>query len=334
MKPRSALFFTLAGVAALIALPYFAKPFYISLMIPFFAYAVALLGFNLLFGYGGLLSFGHAMFLGVGAYSTAIVSGTLGIKSFEVALLVAILAAIAIAVPIGALCVRYTGIFFGMLTLAFGMLFHSFLFKFYYLTGGDSGMRVPRMNILGLEFAQYNKIGFLSGPFYYYCLALLVIAGLIMWRIVHSPFGLHLRALRDNPRKAEYLGVRVWQFRLAAFVISAVFGAIGGAILGFRVGLADPELVYWTHSGQLVFMTVLGGFSNFFGPIVGALAYTLLQDQLQSLTQYWRFVLGAVLAIIVIGFPGGIVGAFELLGARFRRSKDKAPVAAGKTVTP
>ncbi|HWK86751.1 MAG TPA: branched-chain amino acid ABC transporter permease [Xanthobacteraceae bacterium] len=334
MKPRSALFFTLAGVAALIALPYFAKPFYISLMIPFFAYAVALLGFNLLFGYGGLLSFGHAMFLGVGAYSTAIVSGTLGIKSFEVALLVAILAAIAIAVPIGALCVRYTGIFFGMLTLAFGMLFHSFLFKFYYLTGGDSGMRVPRMNILGLEFAQYNKIGFLSGPFYYYCLALLVIAGLIMWRIVHSPFGLHLRALRDNPRKAEYLGVRVWQFRLAAFVISAVFGAIGGAILGFRVGLADPELVYWTHSGQLVFMTVLGGFSNFFGPIVGALAYTLLQDQLQSLTQYWRFVLGAVLAIIVIGFPGGIVGAFELLGARLRRSKDKAPVAAGKTVTP
>lgn len=334
MKTRLALFFTLTGVATLIALPYFAKPFYISLMIPFFAYAVALLGFNLLLGYGGLLSFGHAMFLGVGAYGTAIVSGTLGIKSFEVALLVAILAAIAIAIPVGALCVRYTGIFFGMLTLAFGMLFHSFLFKFYYLTGGDSGMRVPRMNILGLEFAQYNKIGFLSGPFYYYCLALLIIAGLIMWRIVHSPFGLHLRALRDNPRKAEYLGVRVWQFRLAAFVISAVFGAIGGAILGFRIGLADPELVYWTHSGQLVFMTVLGGFSNFFGPIVGALAYTLLQDQLQSLTQYWRFVLGAVLAIIVIGFPGGIVGAFELLGARLRRSRDKTPVAAGKTVTP
>lgn len=334
MKSRSALLITLAGIAALIALPYFAKPFYISLMIPFFAYAIALLGFNLLFGYGGLLSFGHAMFLGVGAYGTAVVSGTLGIKSFEVALLVTVLAAIVVAIPVGALCVRYTGIFFGMLTLAFGMLFHSFLFKFYYLTGGDSGMRVPRMNILGLEFAQYNKIGFLSGPFYYYCLALLVITGFIMWRIVHSPFGLHLRALRDNPRKAEYLGVRVWHFRLTAFVISAVFGAIGGAVLGFRVGLADPELVYWTHSGQLVFMTVLGGFSNFFGPIVGALAYTLLQDQLQSLTQYWRFVLGAVLAIIVIGFPGGIVGAFELLAARFRRSnKGEAPVAARKTVT-
>ena len=87
-----------------------------------------------------------------------------------------------------------------------------------------------------------------------------------MWRIVHSPFGLHLRAMRDNAQKAEYLGVRVRQFRLAAFVISAVYGAIGGAILGFRIGLADPELVYWTHSGHLVFMTVLGGFSSFFGP--------------------------------------------------------------------
>src|SRR5262249_41301816 len=102
------------------------------------------------------------------------------------------------------------------------------------------------------------------------------------------------------------LGVHVRRFRLAAFVISAGFGAIGGAILGFRVGLADPELVYWTQSGQLVFMAVLGGFQNFFGPIVGALAFTLLQDQLQSLTQYWRFVLGAVLALVVIGLPPGL----------------------------
>jgi branched-chain amino acid transport system permease protein len=181
-------------------------------------------------------------------------------------------------------------------------------------------MRVPRMSILGLPFAQYNKIEFLAGPFYYYCLALLVIAGALMWRVVHSPFGLHLRAIRDNARKAEYLGVHVHRFRLAAFVISAAFGAVGGAILGFRVGIADPELVYWTQSGQLVFMAVLGGFGNFFGPIIGALAFTLLQDQLQSLTQYWRFVLGAILAIIVIGFPGGIAGMAGDLRRRLARS--------------
>ena len=136
-----------------------------------------------------------------------------------------------------------------------------------------------------------------------------------MWRIVNSPFG-YLKTVRDNARKAEYLGVHVHRFRLAAFVISA-FGAAGGAILGFRVGL-DPELVYWTQSGQLVFMAVLGGFSNFFGPIVGAFTFTLLQDQLQSLTEYWRFVLGAILAVIVIGFPEGIAGRPPTCGAGSR----------------
>ena len=295
------------GTAAFALLPFVVPPYYIGLMIPFFGYAIALLGFNLLFGYTGLLSFGHAMFLGIGAYGAAVMTG-LGVKSFELVLGAVILASAVIALPIGLLCVRYVGIFFGMLTLAFGMLFHSFLFKFYYLTGGDSGMRVARMKILGLEFAKYNKIEFLAGPFYYYCLALLIIGGFIMWRIVHSPFGLHLRTIRDNARKAEYLGVHVHRFRLAAFITSAAFGAVGGAILGFRVGLADPDLVYWTQSGQLVFMAVLGGFANFFGPIIGALSYILLQDQLQSFTEYWRFALGAILALIVIAFPQGIAG--------------------------
>ena len=307
MRISSSALVALAGTAVLALLPFVVPPYYVGLMIPFFGYAIALLGFNLLFGYTGLLSFGHAMFLGIGAYGAAVMTG-LGFKSFELVLVAVILASAAIALPIGLLCVRYVGIFFGMLTLAFGMLFHSFLFKFYYVTGGDSGMRVARMKILGLEFAKYNKIEFLAGPFYYYCLGLLIIGGFLMWRIVHSPFGLHLRTIRDNARKAEYLGVHVHRFRLAAFVISAAFGAVGGAILGFRVGLADPELVYWTQSGQLVFMAVLGGFANFFGPIVGALSYILLQDQLQSLTQYWRFVLGAILALIVIAFPQGIAG--------------------------
>ncbi|MGB8431422.1 MAG: branched-chain amino acid ABC transporter permease, partial [Pseudolabrys sp.] len=270
----------LIGTAVLALLPSVLPPYYVGLMIPFFGYAIALLGFNLLFGYTGLLSFGHAMFLGFGAYGAAVMSGVFGVKSFELVLVAVMFGSALVALPIAFLCARYVGIFFGMLTLAFGMLFYSFLFKFYHLTGGDSGMRVPRMNILGLTFERYNKIEFLAGPFYYYCLGLLLIAGFLMWRIVHSPFGLHLKTIRDNARKAEYLGVHVHRFRLAAFVISAAFGAVGGAILAFRVGLADPELVYWTQSGQLVFMGVLGGFSNFFGPIIGALTYTLLQDQL------------------------------------------------------
>jgi branched-chain amino acid transport system permease protein len=309
---KGAAVFAAAAAAALALLPVLAPAYYATLMIPFFGYAIALLGFNLLFGYTGLLSFGHAMFLGIGAYGSALLAGVFGLQSFELVLLGVMCISMAAALPIGLLCVRHTGIFFGMLTLAFGMLFYSILFKFYHLTGGDSGMRIPRMNILGLELAPYNKIELLAGPFYYYCLALLIIATFLMWRIVHSPFGLHLRAVRDNARKAEYLGVHVHRFRRAAFVISAAFGAAGGAIVGFRIGLADPELVYWTHSGQLVFMTVLGGFSNFFGPILGALAFTLLQDQLQSLTQYWRFILGAILAVVVIGFPAGIAGILDL----------------------
>jgi branched-chain amino acid transport system permease protein len=314
-----------AAIAALVLVPIAAPPFYANLLVPFFGYAIALLGFNLLFGYGGLLSFGHAMFLALGAYGAAVIAGVLGIKQFEAVLVGVSLAAIVVALPVGFMCVRYTGIFFGMLTLAFGMLAYSFLYKFYYLTGGDSGMRVPRMSILGLEFARYNKIEFLVGPFYYYCLALLALAALVMWRIVHSPFGLHLRALRDNAQKAEYVGVRVRQFRLAAFVISAVYGAIGGAILGFRVGVADPELVHWTHSGHLVFMTVLGGFSSFFGPIVGALSLTLLQDQLQSATQYWRFVLGVILALVVIFLPRGLAGLAEDMASALPHGRRSTP---------
>ena len=308
MRDSQAGLIVIVGTGALALLPVLAPPYFASLLIPFFGYAIALLGFNLLFGYTGLLSFGHATFLGFGAYGAAIMSGVFGVRSFEAVLLVVIVGSMIAALPIGFLCVRYIGIFFGMLTLAFGMLFYSFLFKFYHLTGGDSGMRVPRMNLLGLEFTHYNKFELLAGPFYYYCLALLLLAGFIMWRIVRSPFGLHLKTIRDNARKAEFLGVHVHLFRLVAFVISAGFGAAGGAILGFRIGLADPELVYWTQSGQLVFMAVLGGFSNFFGPIIGALAFTLLQDQLQSLTQYWRFIMGAILAAIVIGFPRGLAG--------------------------
>ena len=151
------------------------------------------------------------MFLGLGAYGAAVIAGTLGIKHFEIVLAGVAIAAVVVALPIGFMCVRYTGIFFGMLTLAFGMLAHSFLFKFYDITGGDSGMRVPRMSLLGMELSKYNKIQFLAGPFYFYCLALLIIAAFIMWRVVNSPFGLHLKAVGKSAegrvcrRKAQRL---------------------------------------------------------------------------------------------------------------------------------
>ncbi len=311
----SGLWVLLALIAVMALMPWIASPYVLLLMLPFIGYGIALLGFNLLFGSTGLLSFGHALFLSAGAYTAATLTSKFEVLSFELMLITAALVSGLISVVVGALCVRYTRIFFGMLTLAFGMLFHSFLFKFYSITGGDQGMRVLRPLLLGMEW-RGGKTAFLTGPFYYYALALFALLGGAMWRITQSPFGLHLRAIRENAGKAAYVGVKIFRMRLAAFVISAIYGGIGGTILAVTTGLADPELAYWTHSGNLVFMAVLGGSGTFAGPAIGALIFVVLQDFVMSITQYWRFVMGAVLVLLVVFMPQGLSGTIEALAYR------------------
>jgi branched-chain amino acid transport system permease protein len=215
-----------------------------------------------------------------------------------------------IAMPVAALCVRYVKIYFGMLTLAFGMVFYTFVLKFYSVTGGDEGMPVARPFLLGRDLGAMPKIEYLAGPYYYYTLAVLVIAVLLMWRIVHSPFGLCLKTIRDNPAKAETLGISVPHYRWLAFVISAVYAGVGGALMATPTGNVDPTLAYWTHSGNIVFMTLLGGFANFFGPIVGAFVFIYLQDFVMSVVPWWRLVFGAILAVLVIAAPQGLMGLF------------------------
>lgn len=316
--PRiNGLWVLLALIGAMAFLPLVASPYALLLMVPFFGYAIALLGFNLLFGTTGLLSFGHALFLGVGAYTASTLTSKFGVLSFEMIVLASAVISAIVALVIGRLCVRYTRIFFGMLTLAFGMLFHSFLFKFYAVTGGDQGMRVLRPLLLGMNWGG-GKTAFLTGPFYYYVLVLFAVLGAVMWRITQSPFGLHLKAIRENAGKAAYVGVQIFRMRLAAFVISAVYGGIGGTILAITTGLADPELAYWTHSGNLVFMAVLGGSGTFVGPVIGALTFVLLQDYVMAITQYWRFVMGSVLVLLVIFLPQGLSGAFDMIVSRRR----------------
>jgi branched-chain amino acid transport system permease protein len=306
------------AILALAVAPKVLDPYHLTLLIPFFGYAIALLGFNLLFGYAGQLSFGHAMFVAIGAYGAA-ASSRLGVASFELMLLCGLGAGVTVALPIAWIASRFTGIFFGMLTLSFGMLFHSFLNKFYDITGGDSGMRVPRPSLLGQDLADLDKTAFLTGPFYLYCLLLTLLLAFLMWRIVRSPYGLHLMAARDHDQKAAYIGVQVRAARAMAFVISAGYGAVAGVILAVNTGLADPELAYWTHSGHLVFMAVLGGYQEFLGPVLGALAFILLQDKLMSATQYWRFFLGLMLAILVSALPGGVLGTLRKLRILGRR---------------
>lgn len=306
---RTALVLVAVGAAVLI-LPLVAPPYYITLMLPFMAYGVVLLGFNLLFGYTGLVSFGHALFIGIGAYTGAVLTTHVGVRHMEVILLAAAAAAAGAAAPVGALCVRYVKIYFGMLTLAFGMVFYTFLLKFYRLTGGDEGMRMLRPSLLGSEWAGFSKTAYLVGPYYYFSLAVLVVATLVMWRIVASPFGLCLRTIRDNPLKAESLGIGVPRYRWYAFMISAVYAAVGGALLATPTGNVDPTLAYWTHSGNVVFMVLLGGFASFWGPLLGAFAFLFLQDAVMSVFPYWRLVFGAVLAFLVIFAPGGLMGLF------------------------
>lgn len=305
--PALGVFWGLAVVvAAMAVLPFFIGTYWLLLLLPFLGYAIAGLGFNLLFGFTGLLSFGHAMFIAIGAYTVAALSAFPQFSSFELMLAVAVVISILVAIPVGALCVRYKGIFFAFLTLAFSMLFHSFLIKFYHLTGGDEGMSIHRPLLLGNEFDVSQSV-FLTGPFYYYVLILFAVLSLLMWRLVRSPLGLHLRAVRENPQKAAFIGVNVYLMRFIAFIISAVYCAVGGVVLGCVIGLASPELASWTHSGDLVFMTVLGGSGSVAGPVVGSLIFVLLQDAVMTVTDSWRFLMGGILVLLVIFAPGGLI---------------------------
>lgn len=297
--------------AVLLAAPYFLGSYHLTMMLPAFSYGIALLGLNLLLGYAGLLSFGHALFVAIGAYTAAYMTSEFGVLYFEIILLTSAVAAAVVAIPIGLLCVRYVKIYFGILTLAFSMLFYSFLFKFYHVTGGDEGIRVLQPFLLGSDLSKTDKVKFLTGPYYYYLLCLLAFATFLMYRIVNSPFGLRLRAIRENSEKAAYLGIEIKLYRFAAFLIAAIFGAIGGATMGVTTGLADPGVAYWVHSGNLIFMLLLGGYTSLFGPIIGAFFFIALQDQIMSVTEYWRFFFGGMLALIVIFFPNGIMGLLD-----------------------
>lgn len=296
----------------LLLLPMIA-PVHISVvMLGVFGSALAVLGFNLLFGYLGLLSLGHSLFFALGAYAVAY-STQYSILSMELILLITIIVSGLIAALVGAICVRFTHIYFGILTFAFAMLFYSFLIKFYYVTGGEDGLRILRPQLLWLNLSTVPQMQFLLREYYYYVLIFTGIAIWVMWRIVKSPFGLALKAIRDNQMKAEYLGISIWKFRWVAFIVAGIYTALGGALLAPVVGHVDPSIAHWYQSGHFILTTLLGGFTQFLGPIVGALVFTYLQDFLMSVLHYWRFFFGALLAFVVIIVPEGIMGVIDSL---------------------
>jgi branched-chain amino acid transport system permease protein len=296
-SPMRALPWAVPVALLLFALPRAIDPYQTILLAYGLVMGIAALGFNLLLGYTGLLSFGHSAYFGVGAYAVAMMFKYFHVRSMELFLLGAILASLAVSALFGFVCVRYTRIFFGILTLALSQVLWSLAYKLYPITGGTDGLRVPTPTLLGIPVdTAGDKILFLARNYYYYVLGFFFACALVMWVIVNSPFGKALQAIRDNETRAEFVGIHIRRYRFVAFLVSGVFTGIAGALWVPLNGLTTPDILYWPFSGEIVFMAVLGGFRNFTGPIVGA---------------------------VVLVLPGGIVGTvkelFPILKKRFSR---------------
>ena len=316
----------LVGIV-LVLVPYLFDPYRGAILLSYgLVFAIAALGFNLLLGYTGLLSFGHAAFFGVGAYAVAMMARYWDVRSMELFLLGGLLASAVVAALFGAVCVRHTRIFFSILALALSQVLWSLAFKFFWITGGTDGLRAPTPYLLGglLEPAE-DKLAFLAYRYYYYVLAFFALASAAMWVIVHSPFGKALQAIRDNETRAEFVGVSVRRYRWLAFLISGTFTGLAGALWAPLNGLVTPDILFWGFSGEIVFLAVLGGFRSFAGPIVGAVAFNYLKTYAIGYTVYWQLALGAVLVTLVLVMPAGIVGTAERLWRAWQARKTGGP---------
>ena len=269
--------------------------------IRFAIFGLLAMSLNLLIGTTGLVSFGHAAYFGMGAYSFGLLMQSGG-WSIPAAIAVAILATALLALVVGALCVRLSEIYFAFLTLAFQMLLHSLILSWIGLTGGDQGLMggIPKPAFWGIELA---KPAHLAG-FGMFCLLLSVV---LLRQIIRSPFGAALRMLRDNPDRAGFLGLSVYRYRLAAFVIAGAFAGLSGVLMSLYVSGAFPTFAFWTTSGEAIFMIMLGGIQVFLGPLVGTAIFLLLNDWITALTEHHGLFMGTILLIITLGLRKGLL---------------------------
>ncbi len=304
----------------LLAIPQIAGPYQTQLLTYGLVFAIAALGFNLLLGYTGLLSFGHSAYFGVGAYTVGFMVRDLGVVSMEAAIVGGVLASALIAALFGYACVRHTRIFFAILALALSQVLWSLAIKFFWVTGGTDGIRVPQLSLLGglIDFSGGGAYLRFITSYYYYVLVLFCASVVVMWVIVQSPFGKTLQSIRDNETRARFLGVRIRRYRWFAFVISGTFTGLAGVLWVPLNGLTTPDILWWPFSGEIVFMAVLGGFRSFAGPIVGAVVFNYLKTYAVASTIYWQMTLGIVLIALVLTLPGGIVGSLTKLSAKLK----------------
>jgi len=290
-------------------LPLVTGEFWVHVLIEILILGLFAASFNMIFGYMGQLSFGHAAYYGVGAYTTGLLM-VKGSVPLPICLLASMIVAGLCALVLGYFCVRLTGIYFAILTLAFGQLMYYIIFQWYSFTGGDDGLQgiIPPDLLLS------------ANAYYDFTLIIVVAALIAIWRISESPFGYTMRAIRENTERTRFVGINIRRYMLINFVIAGMFAGLAGALWGPFNRSVSPDLCNWHQSGIPVFMTVIGGPFNFFGPMVGSIIYTFLMAFVTGFTEYWPLTIGLVIMCVVLFMPGGVLGLYEQK-LKFFRSK-------------
>lgn len=314
----------LAAVVLLLALLPLMAPYAKIVLTIAIAKGLAVLGIVVLLQ-AGQVSFGHAMFFAGSAYVAAFLGRATGGGELLLMILAGLSCALVFGFVIGLFVVGYRYIFFGMLNLAFSMVLYSILEKFFYITGGSDGLRVPRPTVLGLDL---DRAAFETILFY----LTLILAALCAWfvhRYLASPPGQALGAIKSNETRLEYLGVSARRVLLAGYVLSALLAGLGGVLLAVVQGLVTPEYAYWVRSGEFVFIAILGGAGHVLGAFAGALVYEVVRTYAAAFAaDIWQMVLGTVLLLIILFAPGGLTGLWRDLTGRLSGDSSRVPTQA------
>ena len=305
MRGHRGLVVVFAGLALLALVPPVAgmlnQPFYIDLLRRVMILAIAAVSLDLILGYGGMVSFGHAAYLGIGSYSVAVMA-FYGIHSGPLQWLVAIGASAVVALAIGSVSIRTSGIYFIMITLAFTQMLY-FLGISVDEYGGDDGMGLKRLS-------QFGNLIDLGDPvaFYYLVLAILVLTLVIVHRLVRSRFGMVIRAAKSNEARTRAIGFSPYAYRLVAFVIAGAICGLAGALYVNHTKYLSPHIMHWTISGDIMFMVILGGMGSTAGPVAGALVLLVLENLLSGWTEHWQIIFGPFLVLVVLFAKRGLAG--------------------------
>jgi branched-chain amino acid transport system permease protein len=297
--------------AILLTMPYWMPLIggYTELAIRIVVMGLAAMALNFLLGFTGVLSFGHAAYFGLGGYGVAMTIKYL-VPSTPLAMLVGIATGTIAAMVIGALIVKLRGVYFAMVTIAFGQVFYFIAFRWNTVTGGDDGLSGWTRQALNLGFTTIDLPGN-DKAYYYFALFVFALCVGAMALILRSPFGRTLIAIRENERRARFLGIPVDQHIWMSFVISCFFAAVAGTLYALLSNFIDPRALRWDQSGNFVIMAVLGGMRSFWGPLLGAAIFVALQDYVSSQTENWMSFIGVFFMLIVIFFPRGVLGILK-----------------------